>query len=86
MLLTNILVTRRRGDVEWSNLFNFIACYGVAILINSSFDVALEGPMLGLWFWCLFGMGISSVMIYRVRSDRVMMQRSQTRALLQCDR
>jgi len=67
MLLANILVARRRGDVEWTNLFIFIACYGVAILINASFDVALEGPILGLWFWCLFGIGVGSVMIYRAR-------------------
>ena len=34
----------------------------LAILINASFDVALEGPMQGIWFWCLVGFG--SVMVY----------------------
>jgi hypothetical protein len=67
MLLANIRVARLRGDAEWTNLFIFIACYGIAILINASFDVALEGPVLGLWFWCLFGIGVGSVMIYRAR-------------------
>ena len=33
--------------------------------IDASFDVALEGPMVGIWFWCLFGFGIASSMIYR---------------------
>ena len=65
MLLANILVARRRGDVEWTSLFIFIACYGIAILVDAAFDIALEGPMLGLWFWCLFGIGVGSVMIYR---------------------
>jgi hypothetical protein len=33
-------------------------------LINASFDVALEGPMLGIWFWCIIGLGIGSSMLY----------------------
>jgi hypothetical protein len=27
-------------------------------------------PVLGIWFWCLFGFGVASVMIYRVQPDR----------------
>jgi O-Antigen ligase len=83
MLLANILVARRRGDVEWTSLFIFIACYGVAILIDASFDVALEGPILGLWFWCLFGIGVGSVMIYRAHPQGGMFERPQTGTLLQ---
>jgi hypothetical protein len=37
----------------------------MAMLINASFDVALEGPMQGIWFWCLFGFGLGCVMVYR---------------------
>jgi hypothetical protein len=37
------------------------------MLINASFDVALEGPMLGIWFWCLFGFGVAVAMCYRAR-------------------
>jgi hypothetical protein len=44
----------------------------MAILINATFDVALEGPMQGIWFWCLFGFGIGSVMVYRAQqSDEI---------------
>ena len=39
----------------------------MAIIIDATFDVALEGPMLGIWFWCLVGFGIGSVMIYRAQ-------------------
>jgi hypothetical protein len=64
--LTNaFLLARRRGEDEWARLFIFIACYGLAFLINASFDVALEGPMQGIWFWCLFGFGLGAAMIYR---------------------
>jgi O-antigen ligase len=62
-----MFLARRRGQAEWYGLFLFIACYLLAALINSSFDVALEGPILGFWFWSLFGFGVSAVMIYRVQ-------------------
>ncbi len=62
-----MFVARRRGQAQWYGLFLFIACYLLAALINSSFDVALEGPILGFWFWSLFGFGVGAVMIYRVQ-------------------
>ena len=67
MLMRAMLTARVRGHERWVELFLFVACYVMAILINASFDVTLEGPMQGIWFWCLFGFGIGSVMIYRAR-------------------
>jgi hypothetical protein len=64
MLMRNMAIARRRGDAWWNALFIWIGCYGLSILIDASFDVALEGPMLGIWFWSLFGLGIASTMIY----------------------
>ncbi|RYE33073.1 MAG: hypothetical protein EOP23_10080 [Hyphomicrobiales bacterium] len=54
-----------RGDRDWSRYFVFLVCYLAAIIIDASFDVALEGPMLGIPFWILFGIGLGSLMIYR---------------------
>ena len=65
MLGHAMLVARRRNEPGWAGLFIWVSCYLAAILIDASFDVALEGPMLGIWFWCLFGFGIGSVMVYR---------------------
>lgn len=65
MLTRNIIIARRRGDIQWANLFLWIGCYAGSIVIDASFDVALEGPMLGIWFWSLFGFGIAASMIYR---------------------
>lgn len=67
MLTGAFLTARVRGHKHWADLFVFIVCYELAILINASFDVVLEGPMQGIWFWCLFGFGIGSVMIYRAQ-------------------
>ena len=62
-----ILAARARGHERWAELFVFILCYELAILINAMFDVVLEGPMQGIWFWCLFGFGVGSVMVYRAQ-------------------
>jgi hypothetical protein len=71
LLIRAMLTARAHRQERWLELFLFIACYAMAILINASFDVTLEGPMQGIWFWCLFGFGIGSVMVYRARrSDR----------------
>ncbi|MBY0299730.1 MAG: O-antigen ligase family protein [Methylobacterium sp.] len=65
MLLYHAAVASRRRQPRWVSLFLWLTCYGAAILINASFDVALEGPMIGIWFWSLFGLGIGATMIYR---------------------
>ncbi len=72
MLLKAMLVARIRGHRQWADLFLFAFCYPMAILINATFDVTLEGPVQGIWFWCLFGMGIGSVMVYRGQIASVM--------------
>ena len=58
-------VARRNGDTRWSNILLWLGCYELAALIDATFDVALEGPMLGIWYWSLFGFGIAATMIYR---------------------
>jgi hypothetical protein len=65
MMIRAIVVARNRGHQQWSDIFLFVACYALSIVINATFDVTLEGPMQGIWFWCLFGFGIGSVMVYR---------------------
>jgi hypothetical protein len=55
----------RRGDLDWGRFFVFLVCYLASIVIDASFDVALEGPMLGIPFWILFGVGFGSLMVYR---------------------
>ncbi|MCA6122019.1 O-antigen ligase family protein [Bradyrhizobium sp. WSM 1704] len=60
---------RRSGEQAWSGLFIFIGCYAASFVINASFDVAIEGPVQGIWFWCLIGFGIGSVMVYRYQHN-----------------
>ena len=78
----NMIVARSRSEPGWHGLFVWIACYLAAIVIDASFDVALEGPMLGIWFWCLFGLGIAATMIYRATIQAADTQTARTRAMM----
>lgn len=71
MLVASYSRARLRGEAGWALLFLFVGCYALAILISASVDVALEGPILGFWFWTLFGFGIGASMIHRVSAPRV---------------
>jgi O-Antigen ligase len=64
-MLWSLQIARQRGQVVWSRLFLFVTCYVLSILVDATFDVAIEGPMIGIWFWCLIGFGIGTVMVYR---------------------
>jgi len=66
MILNAVVTAWRRGQGDWARLLIFILSYAIGFVINASFDVTLEGPMQGIWFWCLFGFGIGSVMIFKV--------------------
>lgn len=67
MMAMNILEARLAGEPRWADWFLFLACYLAAAVIDASFDVALEGPMLGIWFWTIFGIGVGSSMVFRAR-------------------
>jgi len=34
-------------------------------MVNASFDVLLEGPMGGIWFWTVYGVGLAAMWIYQ---------------------
>jgi hypothetical protein len=67
MMMRTMWIARRRGQTDWAALFLFVACYAMAVIINATFDVTLEAPMQGIWFWCLIGFGIGAVMAYRAQ-------------------
>src|SRR5262245_55531552 len=71
VLAASYLRARLRRDEGWSSLFLFVGCYTLAILLSASVDVALEGHILGFWFWALFGVGVAATMIYRAASKSV---------------
>lgn len=65
MMGRNFILAHRMHEPQWANILLWISCYLASIVIDASFDVAIEGPMLGIWFWSLFGLGIAASMIFQ---------------------
>jgi len=55
----------QRQMALWSALFSWLMAYWLAFVVSASFDVFLEGPMAGIPFWSLFGMGWGAHVIFR---------------------
>jgi len=64
-LLRALARARRRGDEAWVRLDAWILAYWLAFIVNGAFDVFLEGPQGGIWFWCVFGFGMAALAVQR---------------------
>jgi hypothetical protein len=58
------LRARKVNDRRWCAVFAFLLAYWTGFMVNASFDVFLEGPMGGVWFWSLYGIGLSASWIF----------------------
>jgi hypothetical protein len=54
--------SRRARDEGTFRTLSFCLVYLLSVLITSSFDVAIEGPVMGLWFWTIYGAGLAAAM------------------------
>lgn len=50
---------RSVGATAWVAVTGWIVVYWLAMLVNASFDVYLQGPMGGIWYWSVIGLGIA---------------------------
>jgi hypothetical protein len=55
----------KRGSLFWGRLTLWILASWLATLIDLSFDVYLEGPQGGIWFWTIIGFGIAAMRIQK---------------------
>jgi hypothetical protein len=62
-MIQGFIHARRHGNLFWSQIDGWILVYWLAFLINASFDVYLEGPQGGIWFWSLIGFGLAALRI-----------------------
>jgi hypothetical protein len=56
-ILCSYLRARKLKLHDWSGLFGWLLTYWIAFIVAASFDVFLEGPMAGIPFWTVFGLG-----------------------------
>jgi hypothetical protein len=57
---------RHRGGPRWSRwaqIDAWLLAYWIAMMVNMAFDVYLEGPQGGIWFWSLLGLGVAALTI-----------------------
>jgi hypothetical protein len=66
-VMRQLMEARRLRDDWWASVFAFLLIYWTAILVASSFAVILEGPVMGIWFWTIHGIGLASLIVHRHR-------------------
>jgi hypothetical protein len=66
-MLRQLVEARRLRDSWWASIFAILVVYWTAILVASSFAVVLEGPVMGIWFWTIHGIGMASLILHRHR-------------------
>jgi O-antigen ligase len=60
-LLRAYFHARRVRREWWARIDLWILGYWMAFTVNGAFDVFLEGPQGGIWFWSLFGFGLAAL-------------------------
>jgi O-antigen ligase len=65
MMFASYVRARRLKLTEWRALFAWLVCYWVGFTVAALFDVFLEGPMAGIPFWTIFGLGWGSITLFR---------------------
>jgi hypothetical protein len=66
-VMRQLVEARKLRDEWWIGAFAFLLTYWTIMLISASFDVALEGPVLGIWFWTVHGIGLAALVLHRHR-------------------
>ncbi len=61
-LFLKYLKDRRFNRERLARIEAWILLYWLAFLINGTFDVAIEGPQGGIWFWSVFGFGLALIL------------------------
>ncbi len=68
-MLNRMYQARAAGEQQWASLLLFLIVYWVAFIANTSFDVFVEGPMGGVWFWTVYGVGLATMWAYKHRRE-----------------
>jgi hypothetical protein len=63
LAVMRVFMRESRHDTQgWVRLTaGAVLVYWVAIMVNSTFDVYLEGPQGGIWYWVIFGVGLAVI-------------------------
>lgn len=59
VMLVKAIKWRRANDDLWAKVMAWLLVYWAALTLNMSFDVYLEGPQGGIWFWSVIGLALA---------------------------
>lgn len=76
LILRSSIKSFAESDLKWNSLFVFLLAYWAALIARATFDVYLEGPVGGIWFWTIYGVGLSAIVIYRYCPESISTERS----------
>jgi hypothetical protein len=68
-MLRAIFLAKQSHSQQWEGWLSTLLIFYLAALVNASFDVYLEGPMGGIWFWTVFGIGMASIHLLRTQPE-----------------
>jgi hypothetical protein len=58
-MLRAAMRAHRVGLHTWVAIIGWLIVYWLAAFVNASFDVYLQNPMGGIWYWSVMGLGIA---------------------------
>lgn len=62
-MLRRIVAAQRAGSWFTAAVATWLFTYWLAMMVNASFDVYLEGPQGGIWFWSVVGASLALLRI-----------------------
>jgi O-Antigen ligase len=79
-LLLSFFRDRKANRPRLAAMEFWVLLYWLAFIINGSFDVFLEGPQGGIWFWSIVGFGLALISGHRRLASEGIMRRQALRA------
>jgi O-antigen ligase len=73
-LFTAYRRSNRAGLRFWTCVNLFLFSFWLAAMINLSFDVYLEGPVGGMWFWSIIGLGVAALRVQAYEAGKLRRQ------------
>jgi len=70
LVLKSYVQARRHQATVWVGIFAWLMAYWLAFTVAAGFDVFLEGPMAGIPFWTLFGIGWGAHILFQSQLNR----------------
>jgi hypothetical protein len=71
----------RSGSQFWGGTNLWILCFWFAAFINMSFDVYLEGPQGGVWFWSIIGLGVAALRVQAHEARQLLVQTANSESV-----